>query len=342
MKLFRCAAAAAMCMVLLPFSGMAADLPAGYRIDVQGEDDSAVAFWKANDFWGEIDTSKPLMVPRALVVVISQSWAEDAERTPVNEKKELFYRALLPLILVANEEILRDRARLQEVAARQAAGSTPANDDMAFLRNLARNYRVVRDGADDADVLSATSELLARVDAVPPALALGQGAYESGYGTSRFAMFGNALFGQWTFDGSGMRPKEKRAAKGNYGVASFDWPLDSVRAYMRNLNTHRSYADLRAERAALRRVGEPVMGKALTKTLTKYSERGQAYVDTLQSIIRINGLDVADTARLKDEPVTLIVYADSAADADAACEEIKQLHQSGELAEMIGGMGLRN
>jgi hypothetical protein len=77
----------------------------------------------------------------------------------------------------------------------------------------------------------------------PLLLALGQGAYESGYGTSRFALEGNSFFGQWTYGGKGMQPKEKRAAKGNYGVAAYTWPLDSVRSYMMNLNTHRAYSE---------------------------------------------------------------------------------------------------
>lgn len=317
-----------------------AETAEGYRISVQGEDGDAVAFWKANDFWGPVDANKTLMVPRALVVVINQGWAEDAEKTPVTIKKELFYRALVPMVLYANDEIRRDRTRLTSIAKQSAEGTRPADEDMGFLRDLAVRYRVVKAGTDDGSILSALGELLARVDIVPPALALGQGAYESGYGTSRFAMFGNALFGQWTFDGSGMRPKEKRASKGNYGVAAFDWPLDSVRAYMLNLNSHRSYADLRAKRADMRRRGELVTSKPLAATLTKYSERGQAYVDSLQSIIRVNGLDIADTARLKDEPLTLIVYADSKADEEAMLQEIERMHETGELERLVGGMKL--
>ena len=178
------------------------------------------------------------------------------------------------------------------------------------------------------------------MDAIPPSLALGQTAYESGYGTSRFAVEGNALFGQWTYSGGGMKPKEHRASKGDYGVAAYDWPFDSVRSYMQNLNTHSAYQKLRDKRLSLRNQEKEVTGVALAETLDKYSERGMEYVNTLKSIIRVNGLGITDKAFLRDENITLIVgvgHTDKVAKGDAKIEELRA---SGELDRIIKKMRL--
>ena len=76
-------------------------------------------------------------------------------------------------------------------------------------------------GRRAADTLDggALDKLKRRVDIVPPSLALAQAAEESGWGTSRFAIKGNSLFGQWDFSGKGIKPKEQRAELGNYGIA---------------------------------------------------------------------------------------------------------------------------
>jgi uncharacterized FlgJ-related protein len=149
--------------------------------------------------------------------------------------------------------------------------------------------------------------LLERVDIVPVSLALSQAAEESGWGTSRFAAEGNALFGQWTWGGEGIKPEQQRAALGDHRIAAFESPLQSVMAYMHNLNTHPAYAELRAMRARLRREGQPIRGRKLAEALTKYSERGQAYVDSLHAIMSVNHLDAADEAHLGDGPTIYLV-----------------------------------
>ena len=149
-----------------------------------------------------------------------------------------------------------------------------------------------------------------RVDEVPVSLVLAQAANESGWGTSRFAAEGNALFGQWSFGGSGMLPSEQRASLGDYRVAAFESPLLSVIAYMRNLNTHNAYARLRELRAAARAAGEEPSGYELAAGLDRYSERGQDYVDELRSMIDFNGLRPTDETYLAEEPVYLLVPTD--------------------------------
>jgi Bax protein len=141
--------------------------------------------------------------------------------------------------------------------------------------------------------------------------------------------------------GRGIKPKEQRKSKGNYSVTAYDWPFDSLKAYVRNLNTHRSYEDFRKRRAQLRENGEPITGLVLADTLTRYSERGQAYVDTLKGIIRHNELNIADRVRLRDEPLVLIVNVNNVDDIAPMKKEIKRLRKTGELEEMIREMGLR-
>lgn len=154
---------------------------------------------------------------------------------------------------------------------------------------------------------AAYDELLARLDIVPVSLALAQAAEESGWGTSRFAAEGNALFGQWAWGENAIRPQNQREGLGDYGIAAFETPLESVRAYMHNLNTHPAYAELRARRAEMRRDDETLSGWELANTLTRYSERGQDYVDTLHTIMRVNRLADTDSAYLGDGPTIFLV-----------------------------------
>ena len=221
-------------------------------------------------------------VPRVFITKIPERWRNETTREiDVLLKKRLFFRALAPLVLRANEMILADRARLQ------AAGA----EDDEWVSELARRYDV-----EDGDPV----ELLARVDIVPVSLALSQGAEESGWGTSRFAAQGNALFGQWTWGDNAIKPEQQREKLGNYGIAAFETPLQSVLAYMHNLNTHRAYAKLRALRASMRSAGEPLSGRSLAETLDRYSERGADYVKSLHAIMRVNQLDASDAAYLAE------------------------------------------
>ena len=223
----------------------------------------------------------------------------------IKMKKELFLRTLAPLVLRSNELIMEERAQL---LAMLEAGQS----DDPWLRTLAGKYRVAKpeDPALDRQQLD---ELLHRVDLVPNSLALAQTIEESGWGTSRFADEGNAMFGQWAWGEDAIKPEQQRSGKGNYGIRAFDSPQDSVNGYMLNINSHPAYADLRNKRVAIRGEGRVPTGPELTDTLLKYSERGQHYVDTLNSIMRVNKLVEIDEAHLVD-PVILLVPVGEGAD----------------------------
>jgi uncharacterized FlgJ-related protein len=251
-------------------------------------------------------------VPRVYLADIPDSWRERSdEMASVDDKKRLFFRLLGPIVLRVNELILADRERARSITDRLQAGVGVTPEEREWLAKLAVTYEL-SDGPDDPLDPDEYAELLNRVDIIPPSLALAQAASESGWGTSRFATEGNALFGLWTW-GEGMAPANQRTdALGDYRVAAFDSTALSAYSYALNLNIGDAYRDLRLRRADLRRQNLRISGSALADTLLRYSERGQDYVDDLKSIIRVNNLEAVDDAYLQDMAVIRIVPAEPA------------------------------
>ena len=232
--------------------------------------------------------------PRIELTHIPLRWQKVTQTIPISDKKNIFFRLTGSGILQANEKIMNERERLL------AAISQNNIAENEWLAALAVKYKVIEQESDKLDH-STLTQLKRRVDIVPPSLALAQAAEESGWGTSRFAIQGNSLFGQWDFSGKGIKPKEQRAELGDYGIAAFDSPQDSIEAYMLNLNTHRAYERMRKKRAVFRQQNKQPIGWDLAKTLDKYSERGIGYVKSLHAIMSYNKLNDADQAHLWDK-----------------------------------------
>jgi Bax protein len=251
-------------------------------------------------------------VPRVYLEDIPDAWRERSTKlASVADKKRLFFRLIGPIVLRINELIAADRARAKEVTGKLQVGEGVTLEDRAWLGELAVRYKLIK-SADDPLDSDLYAELLLRVDIVPPSLSLAQAASESGWGTSRFAGEGNALFGQWTWGGQGMKPAEQRSSTlGDYRVASFGSTALAAYSYALNMNTSKAYRDFRLKRADLRRQNLRLSGTALAETLIRYSERGQAYVEDIQRIIRQNRLDAADDAYLRDMAVVHIVPAEA-------------------------------
>ena len=169
----------------------------------------------------------------------------------------------------------------------------------AFLRCGILEHGFLRLQCDDCKLDRGASEtFLRRLDVVPPALAIAQAAAESGWGTSRFAHKGNAVFGQRTWNrGKGLVPR-RRDADQRHEVKSFSDIGDSVRAYMMNLNCHPAYESYRRTRAEMRAAGAAFDSTKLARALTRYAEIGEAYVAILHRIIRVNRLRELDRATL--------------------------------------------
>ena len=248
-------------------------------------------------------------IPRVYLANVPNTWQErSAKELAVADKKKLFFRLIAPIVLRINELILEDRARAKELTERLAHGQSVTLDDQAWLTELAVKYKVLKSTSERLDS-DAFAELLMRVDVVPPSLSLAQAATESGWGTSRFAAQGNALFGQWAW-GKGLKPSEQRTSKfGDQRIAAFDSTAQAAYSYALNLNTERAYRDLRLKRADLRRKSLRISGTVLAETLLNYSERGPAYVEDLKALILKNRLDDADDAYLRHMAVIHIVPA---------------------------------
>jgi Bax protein len=202
------------------------------------------------------------------------------------QRRSTFLKAALPLVLLINENVMKDRRRLLALRDEHAAGFNLHREDQAWLADLAQRYKL---RAVDFD------ELVRRVDAISPSLALGQAATETGWGTSRPARRGNALFGQMIMAN---QPGDDGTPVPTLVVQSFDDLYNSVRAYAENLNTHPAYAEFRRLRAQLRETGDTPDGYRLIGTLLQYSERGADYVTDVRTMIRSNDLGRLDGAVL--------------------------------------------
>ena len=200
------------------------------------------------------------------------------------KRKEFFIQIVLPLIIEENNNIKLDRKTLFTIINK----SNNSNSEKKWLEKKYKQY-----GVKSGDL----SSLKIRMDEIPVSLAIAQAAKETGWGTSRFALEGNALFGQWTWSGEGLKPKEAKEGE-NHKVMKFNILQASVRAYQRNINTHSTYKDFRKARAKLRDNNKPLDSIELSKYLNKYAETGNQYVEVLQKIIRQNKLQDFDDAKL--------------------------------------------
>jgi len=262
-----------------------ATLRAGYVSTWIDDSQQLEEFYSAMGYRLEPVRSREATVPR---VYLGRLPGDLVDLTDIDRRKRLFVRTMLPLVLRVNAAILRERAFLHDMIRKDDHGEAPTPGEQRRLEILAEHFGTEPDDLD---------QLLMRVDVIPPSLAIAQSAIESGWGTSRFAQEGNALFGQWTFGESGLVP-EAAAEGSSHRVRAFEKLIDSVSAYAFNLNTHRAYTEFRERRAALRRSGRMLLGTDLAPTLRRYSERGDDYVRDLRVIQQENRLAAFDRAQL--------------------------------------------
>jgi len=199
-------------------------------------------------------------------------------------KRELFIKIVLPLILYENEKIIDDRKRLFKILGKNF--NSPG--EKVWLNRRFKEYKI-----EDKDL----AELKMRMDIIPVSIALAQAANESGWGTSRFALEGNALFGQWTWSKKGISPKNKDPDQ-SHKILQFQILKASVRAYKNNLNTHNAYKEFREVRAKLRQSGTTITGLALIKYLKRYASIGEKYTEIIEGIMVQNSLTDFDKANL--------------------------------------------
>jgi Bax protein len=203
----------------------------------------------------------------------------------VKEKKETFLQILLPLIVAENEKIKEDREHLLKILK--------DNNSEKNKKWLNRKYKAYK--VSDKNI----NELIEKIDIIPTSIALAQAAKESGWGTSRFALEGNAIYGQWTWNGDGIEPLEKTKDQ-NHKILKFPLLRASVKAYIINLNTHRGYKSFRVKRSELRKQNKKLAGIELIHELENYAQTGKKYTKILEQIIKQNDLDELETVTIDD------------------------------------------
>jgi len=207
----------------------------------------------------------------------------------INLRKRQFFDFLKDYIDAANAEVLETRHQLKRYDEIAASGSPFSPTERSWVLALADEYDLDTRELSEREI---TAELMSRVDEVPVAMALAQAANESAWGTSRFAVEGNNIFGQWCFEqGCGLVPLQRKG-NASYEVRKFDSISASVSAYIKNINSHYSYEELRELRARMRSRNLPLNAVDLAAGLAAYSERGEDYVDEVQSLIVQNELDL--------------------------------------------------
>ena len=200
------------------------------------------------------------------------------------KRKSLFIKIILPLIIEENNNIKLDRIKLFSILNK----NTNSNAEKKWLNSKFKQYGVV-----NKDLLT----LKVRMDVIPVSLAIAQAANETAWGKSRFALEGNALFGQWTWSGEGIKPAAADT-DATHKVMRFNELKFSIRAYQRNLNTHASYKDFRMVRGMLRDKKKNLDSIILVNYLSKYAQTGEEYIINLKKIIKQNNLRDFDDARL--------------------------------------------
>ena len=200
------------------------------------------------------------------------------------KRKNLFIQIILPLVLEENNLILLDRKRLFSILNK----NNNSKKEINWLNNKFKQYGVL-----NKDIPT----LKVRMDIIPVSLAIAQAAKETGWGTSRFALEGNALFGQWTWSGDGIKPAGAES-DAKHKVMKFKVLKASVRAYQRNLNTHSSYKKFRQLRAQLRDDSEKLDSLLLADQLDNYAQTGDEYTKILKQIINQNSLKDFDDVKL--------------------------------------------
>ena len=204
-------------------------------------------------------------------------------------KKETFIKIVLPLVVAENEKILDDKIKLKKIISKKST----TEKEKSWLRLKLREYKVKN---------SDFAELDKRMDIIPVSIALAQAAKESGWGTSRFALEGNAIFGQWTWTGQGIEPLNKGKHEG-HKILRFPILRASVKAYKNNLNTHKGYAEFREKRSTYRKRNKSIKGLNLTDTLDRYAQTGKEYTEILEQIIKQNNLSDFESVQLTNSVV---------------------------------------
>lgn len=247
--------------------------------------------------WAQYRQSLPIIELPEFIPELTEQQPEVSELpdfesfVDTQARKNAFFDFLTGYIERENYNIFINRALLEPMWQVVSSGQRLSDVEYLTMLDIAEQYRLDAAELSEAQVLQ---ELMERVDVIPTSLVLAQAANESAWGMSRFAREANNMFGQWCFDsGCGLVPA-RRGVNATHEVKAFASIEESVNAYFLNLNTNSSYQEMREMRAHMRAQGRPLDSMVLARGLTRYSQRGMAYVSELQDIIRVNRLGALD------------------------------------------------
>ncbi len=247
--------------------------------------------------WAQYRQSLPIIELPEFIAELTEQQPEVSELpdfesfVDTQARKNAFFDFLTGYIERENYNIFINRALLEPMWQVVSSGQRLSDVEYLTMLDIAEQYRLDAAELSEAQVLQ---ELMERVDVIPTSLVLAQAANESAWGMSRFAREANNMFGQWCFDsGCGLVPA-RRGVNATHEVKAFASIEESVNAYFLNLNTNSSYQEMREMRAQMRAQGRPLDSMVLARGLTRYSQRGMAYVSELQDIIRVNRLGALD------------------------------------------------
>ena len=203
------------------------------------------------------------------------------------DKKNIFISILLPIALRGNELVLEEREFIKDAIS---------SNDLSQIEYFSKRYKIkdykkinfVKLSVKQVEEIK--SKLLIKVNKIPISMILAQAIIESGWGSSRFAKEGNALFGEWTWQkGIGIKPQEKLDA--NYSVKNFNNISASLNSYILNLNRHEAYNEMRSYRNKKYINGDSITGYEAANFLSGYAEIGYQYVTKVKDMIKFNKLE---------------------------------------------------
>jgi Bax protein len=255
-----------------------------YRIELHGAEDAAEYFSSRAT---TIEQSRSCSCVSPFFV---QILPDDMAVMEAEAKKQLFLSIMLPVIVRENLRIELEREKIVALQKKSASYKRLFWREQAFLNRICAEYGVKTRNFE---------KLLKRVDVIPESLVLAQAIIESGWGTSRFALQGNALYGvHWP-------PKSKKkymvSRVGRIRIAVYDSIGASTRYYMQLLNSGAVYDGLRTRRLRLRKNGRAVSGMKLTASLSNYSELGRNYGEVLDSVITTYRLEKLNAVQFRED-----------------------------------------
>ncbi len=223
-----------------------------------------------------------------LTVINNYTYAIFADKPAISDTNKDFILKLIPLIQSSNRNVLEERELLQIIYSNVSKGKKIKHREKRWLKSLEIKYRGVQNKTlfkNDQDIILAyLSELLSRVDIVPIRLALTQAAIESGWGSSRFCIEGNAFFGIHCYSaGCGL---EAQASEVNgFEVKKYINAHESIKDYLQFLNSKRGMQRFRDERLNYLYSNANADLLKLSGTLKGYSADNSSYQQMIKSIL---------------------------------------------------------